>query len=373
MVIRRAVVVGGGSVGCVLALLLRAQGVEVELAEARPDEGAAGSGILLHGNALRVLRAAGVAGAALGAGSEIGEIAIAAPDGRVLAVQQDLRSGGPDLPATLGIPRPRLQDILTGAVRAAGVRLRTGCRIVGVDQEDAAAEAYTADGTRLRADVVVVATGAHGGLRAAVGPGQPVPTGWGAWRTLVPRPAGVTGRTVLAYGGPAWIAGYAPMGPDLAYALLVTDVPAEAAARVPREKNAELMARTAAPYGGGVWQSIRDRLPDADAHFTPFETLLAERWYQGRVVLAGDAAHVFPPTLAQGAAMGLEDALVLAEVLTGRDTLPAALAEYQQRRLARVRPVRAASHRLAELLGLGRQDEAPPLIGRTLGALTAAP
>lgn len=373
MVIRRAVVVGGGSVGCVLGLLLRARGVEVDLAETRSDQGAAGSGILLHGNALRVLRAAGVVGAVLDAGSEIGEIGIARPDGQVLAVQQDLRSGGPDLPATLGIPRTRLQSLLTGAVRAAGVRLRTGCRITGIDQLDGAAEAYTADGVRLRADVVVVATGAHGDLRAAVSPEQPVPTGWGAWRTLVPRPAGIAARTVLAYGGPAWIAGYAPMGPDLAYALLVTDVPADGAAPVPREKHGALMAEAAAAYGGPVWPDIRDRLPAADAHFTPFEALLAEHWYRGRLVLAGDAAHLFPPTLAQGAAMGLEDALVLAEVLTGRDSLPAALAEYQQRRRARVQPVLAASHQLAELLGQGRQDEAPPLIGRTLGALTAAP
>jgi 2-polyprenyl-6-methoxyphenol hydroxylase-like FAD-dependent oxidoreductase len=373
MAIKSAVVVGAGTVGCAVALLLRRRGVDVSVVEARPDLGTLGSGMLLHGNALRVLREAGVMDQVLASGSEIGMIAIATPPGDIVAEQPDLRSGGPDLPATVGIARPRLHEILTDAMRAAGVRVHAGQRVEHIDQDDAGAAVVTADGQRFAGDVVVIACGLHAhDLRAVVDRQVPQATGWGAWRALLPRPQGLQDRTVLAYGGPVRIAGYAPMGADRAYALLVIS---EAAAAAAADDRAAAMLEAARPYGGPVWEPIRSHLVagDADVHFTPFELLRAERWYDGRVVLAGDAAHSFPPTLAQGAAMGLEDGLVLADVLTGPDPLPAALKEYQARRTGRVWPVIEASVHLARLLEEGRQAQAPAVIGRTLGSLVSAP
>ncbi|HEY5837226.1 FAD-dependent monooxygenase [Streptomyces sp.] len=96
-------------------------------------------------------------------------------------------------------------------------------------------------------------------------------------------------------------------------------------------------------------------------------------WVSGRIALAGDAAHCFVPTLAQGAAMGLEDAFVLAEVLTTRGSVPTALHAYETRRRNRVESVVEASHHLAEMLARGQQDQAPAVIGRTLSALVSAP
>lgn len=371
MAIRTAVIVGAGTVGTTLALLLRQKGVDVDLVEKRPDLGTLGSGVLLHGNGLRVLAEAGVVKQALAAGSEIGQIGIATPAGEIVAVQEDLRSGGPDLPATLGIPRPVLHGILINAVRTAGVRLHAGVHVSRVHQDEDGAEAETAGGQRLRGDVVVLTAGAHGDVRDAVTTHRPELTGWGAWRALMPRPAGVQARTVLAYGGPAWIAGYAPMGPDLAYAVLVTTAPATGT--VARENHTSSMLDLASAYGGPVWQDIRERLGAAEIHFTPFEKLLADHWYRGRVALAGDSAHCFVPTLAQGAAMGLEDASVLAEVLTGEAPVPTAMKEYEGRRQGRVRTVVGASDHLALLLAQGRQHEAPEVIGKALFQLVARP
>ncbi|SPU05972.1 monooxygenase; putative salicylate 1-monooxygenase [Bacillus spizizenii] len=45
------------------------------------------------------------------------------------------------------------------------------------------------------------------------------------------------------------------------------------------------------------------------------QVAVQEPWYKGRVVIGGDAAHAGAPTLAQGAAMAIEDAIVLAEEL----------------------------------------------------------
>jgi 2-polyprenyl-6-methoxyphenol hydroxylase-like FAD-dependent oxidoreductase len=92
------------------------------------------------------------------------------------------------------------------------------------------------------------------------------------------------------------------------------------------------------------------------------------------VVLAGDAAHACPPTLAQGAAMSLEDASVLAELLTSGGDADDVLAAYHERRAPRVRTVVDASVQLGQWLMNGVRDaDVPGLIGRTMTMLTERP
>src|SRR6185295_14263229 len=68
-------------------------------------------------------------------------------------------------------------------------------------------------------------------------------------------------------------------------------------------------------------------------------------WHADRVVLLGDAAHAMPPFLAQGAAMAIEDAAVLATMMAGSENVPGALGAYVRQRQARVAAVAAASRR----------------------------
>ena len=67
-------------------------------------------------------------------------------------------------------------------------------------------------------------------------------------------------------------------------------------------------------------------------------TALRSRWVDGRAALMGDAAHPMLPFIAQGAAMAVEDAWVIAKVLLEPDTdVSAALQAYQNTRLKRTR------------------------------------
>ena len=63
------------------------------------------------------------------------------------------------------------------------------------------------------------------------------------------------------------------------------------------------------------------------------------------MVLIGDAAHATSPNMAQGAAMAMEDALVLAEVLASGQPVATCLAVYEARRAPRVRWVQERTHR----------------------------
>ncbi|MEU5249922.1 FAD-dependent monooxygenase, partial [Streptomyces asoensis] len=132
---RTVLVIGGGAAGSAATILLRRAGIDVDLVEARHDWNAtAGSGITLQGNALRVLRELGVWEQVRASGHGFDSVGITAPDGTVLHVAHDVRTGGDDLPATVGMQRPVLQRILVDAVRAGGARVRLGTRPSSFDQ-----------------------------------------------------------------------------------------------------------------------------------------------------------------------------------------------------------------------------------------------
>jgi 2-polyprenyl-6-methoxyphenol hydroxylase-like FAD-dependent oxidoreductase len=372
---RTVLVVGGGAAGNAVTILLRRAGIAVDLIEAKDDWNATrGSGITLQGNALRVLRELGVWEQVEASGYGFGSVGITAPDGTVLHVQDDLRTGGDDLPATVGMQRPRLQQILIDAVRASGASVRLGTTAETFDQDADGVSVRFSDGTEGRYDLVVAADGLGSATRTAIGiTAEPEPTGMAIWRVATPRPAGVT-RTDLAYGGPAYIAGYCPTGEDSIYAYVVEGNRDRAA--IPPDTYADEMRRLTRHYGGH-WPEITAHITDAArVNYTWFDRMLVEgSWHRGRVVLAGDAAHCCPPTLAQGAALSMEDALVLAELLTSSGTWDDALFQaYHERRITRVRPVVEASVQIGQWQLDGVRDaDVPGLMARTMTLLREQP
>ncbi|MFF4465115.1 FAD-dependent oxidoreductase [Streptomyces mirabilis] len=379
---RTVLVIGGGASGNAVTVLLRRAGITVDLIEARPDWNVLGSGITLQGNALRVLRELGVWGKVRESGYAFDSVGLATPDGHVFHVQQDIRTGGTDLPATIGMRRPRLQEILCEAVRASGATVHLGTTADELVQDSAGVTARFSDGTEGRYDLVVAADGLNSATRAMIGISEkPEPTGMAIWRVAAPRPAGVE-RTDLAYGGPCYIAGYCPTGEDTIYAYLVEANRDRAS--IDPASYADEMRRLAAPYGG-AWPEIAASITDpAEVNYTWFDRLLVEGpWHRGRVVLIGDAAHACPPTLAQGAAMSLEDASVLAELLSAEESwdspgspgsLDDLLTRYHERRIDRVRMVVEASMQLGQWQLDGVRDaDVPGLIGRTMSVLKETP
>lgn len=366
-------VVGGGTSGNALTVLLRRAGIEVDLVEVDPGWNIRGSGITIQGNALRVLREVGVWDEISRHGYGFDSVGLTAPDGTVLYVGDDARTGGPDLPATLGMQRPVLQRVLSDAVRASGARVRLGCTVTSLVQDDDGVDVAFTDRTAGRYGLVVAADGRMSATRAMIGiADEPEPLGIGIWRTPAPRPAGLE-RTDLTYGGPCLIAGYCPTGADTIYAYLAE--PARDRDTIDRLDPAAEMRRLAAGYGGH-WPRIRAAIDDpARVNYTVFDRMLvAGPWHRGRVVLAGDAAHCCPPTLAQGAAMSLEDTLVLAELLTTGGTLDDALTEYRRRREPRVRTVVEGSVQLCRWLLDGVRDaDVPGLMARTMTVLSERP
>jgi 2-polyprenyl-6-methoxyphenol hydroxylase-like FAD-dependent oxidoreductase len=370
--VTHVLVVGAGAAGCATAILLAEAGVAVDLIEINPSVTALGSGITVQGNALRVLEQLGVWPQVQAAGYAFDTLGLRAPDlfGTVIAEFPDVRSGGPDLPATVGMYRPDLARILTDRALSAGVKIGYVTTLDGLGQDDDGVDVRFADGSTGRYDVVVGADGVRSRTRSLLGIQlETEPVGMGIWRAFTPRPASVT-RTDLIYGGPCYIAGYCPTGEDSLYCYLVEV--AQDRSGLTSDQQLAVMRELSQAYHG-PWDDIREVLTDPTRlNYRHFEHhVLPAPWNRGRIVLIGDAAHICPPTLAQGAAMALEDAAVLAELLIRHDRVDQRLWDaFTERRFERAGAVVAASMQLARWLLDHEQGDVPGLIGRTMGMLT---
>ncbi|MDY7103039.1 MAG: FAD-dependent monooxygenase [Actinomycetota bacterium] len=367
--INTALVVGAGTAGTAAAMLLARRGVATDLIELRDDVGALGSGITVQGNALRVLRQLGVYEEAARHGYAFTTLGFRAADGTLLAEIDDVRTGGPDLPATVGMERPRLASLLVDAAVDSGVKLRFGTTVDELTPRGDAVDVRMSDGQTATYDLVVGADGVRSHVRDLLGIELTTePVGMGIWRVFTGRPPSIT-RTDLCYDGPEHIAGFCPTGDDSLYAYLVEDACDRSG--LSAEQGLEIMRAKAAAYGG-PWDEIRARMVDPDrVHHTHFEHhLLPRPWHRGRIVLIGDAVHVSPPTLAQGAAQALEDAVALDDELANHDDPDAALDAFGARRFGRAKLVGETSVALCRLMQAGDPDrQIPAVIGRTLGAL----
>ncbi|GAB6919748.1 FAD-dependent oxidoreductase [Rhodococcus erythropolis] len=374
-------VIGAGIAGSAAAIALARGGASVDVVESTQRGYAVGSGITLQGNALRALRELGVWDEVQEHGYGFDTVGIRAPDsqGTLLVEMNDTSTGGPDLPAGMGMERPVLAAILHAAAERAGAKMRFAVKTTTLNQDGTGVRASFSDDTSERYDLVVGADGVRSWTRAAIGIElAPQPTGMGIWRLVGPRPESVT-RTDLYYGGAGYIAGYCPTGNDSLYAYIVED--AQDRTGLTSEQRLGVMRGLAENYHG-PWDDIRESLDDpASINYTWFEThVLDAPWHRGRVVLIGDAAHCCPPTIAQGGAQGLEDAIVLAEMVLSADPLDdnggmdELLEAFTARRLPRARAVVEASVQIGTwMLEHDADADVPGLMGRVATLVSETP
>jgi len=365
--IRNALIVGGGVGGMTAAISLRRVGVQVDLIDADPDWRVYGAGISITGISLRafadlgvldLIKARGFVGAGMRGKTVAGQTLFEAP---VPADPSPIQQGG-------GIMRPILHEILSSAVRAAGVDVRLGIRVEALAQDDDGVDVTFSDGETRRYDLVVGADGIYSQIRGMIFPDAPAPTftGQGCWRVVARRPAEVD-RVEMYFGGPVKI-GINPVSRDEMYMFLLEHVPGN-----PFFAEDELVPHVRqlmAPFGGAV-PAVSDGITSPDqVNYRPLEwILLPKPWYRGRVVLIGDAAHATTPHLASGAGIAAEDGLVLADEIARHDDIAGALHAFMERRFERARLVVENSVRIGDTQMAGEETASNAMLGATMNEL----
>ncbi|XAZ31858.1 FAD-dependent monooxygenase [Paenarthrobacter ureafaciens] len=251
--VQKVAIAGSGVAAMATAIQLAKAGIAVEVFEAKPELSALGSGITLQGNALRVFDALGVWEDVRDKGLAFEGLTLRAPgpDAPVIAQLPEVKTGGPDYPACMGMYRPDLAKILMQHAEKAGATVNFRAKVTGFREVDPArVEVFVNDESAGTFDLLIGADGVNSTVRSLMGiETAPETTGMGIWRAFVSRPKDVE-HSELYYGGPAYIAGYTPTGEDTMYAFLVEK--AQDRFGVSDEQAVEIMRGESMAYGGAM-------------------------------------------------------------------------------------------------------------------------
>jgi naringenin degradation protein FdeE len=345
--VQRALIVGAGMAGLTQGLALKRKGIACEIVEIRPALTEPGTGISLQGPALRALREVGVLDACISRG--FGQTFFKACDGEgnVTGTVELPRLLGPKYPATIGIMRQAVHEVLGAELNRLSVPIRLATTVSALAQGDDGVDVTFTDGTSGRYDLVIGADGSNSTIREnTFGPQvRPRYTGQMNWRATVRRPPEVTGR--YSYFGPTIKSGFNPISDREMYIYLLQNMPERPRWR--DEELPEILRGLLAEFGSILGQARNEvRDPKQIICRPVFSMIMPPPWYRGRVVLIGDAAHTTTPQLASGASIAIEDAVVLARYLASERSVEAALAAFMSARYERCRMVVENSAQLGE-------------------------
>jgi 2-polyprenyl-6-methoxyphenol hydroxylase-like FAD-dependent oxidoreductase len=333
----RALVVGAGIAGLATARALRRWGATVEVVERAPRPQPAGAGIYLPGNAVRALHALGLGKEVIGKALTIERQRVTDHRGRLLFevnVADLWRGVGP----CLAMPRAQLHQVMLSGVDGSSIGWGRSPESITIDE--VGAQVTFDDRTEQRYGLVVGADGVHSTVRnlafGASGAGSLRPVGLQSWRFLVP----------WSDPEPVWAARLGAKSTVLTipvssqYMYCYCDAPRTDPPRSLRDLLADY-----AELGHTIRELVEAAGERFPVHVAPIEEVVTTSWHRGPVLLVGDAAHGTSPSMAEGAAMAVEDAIVLADSLASAGNLGDALRAYEQRRRPRTDWVLAQTRR----------------------------
>ena len=361
---RTVMIAGAGIGGLTAALAIAQRGFGVAVFDQAQQLEEVGAGIQLSPNASRIL-------IALGLGEQLRRHVVAPEELRVmnartarilarapLGAVAEKRYGAP----YWVIHRGDLQAVLVEAVRAhPDIVLHLGTRVEDFAiQEDGVTISARASEHRFedRGAALIAADGLWSNLRRRLGHRrQPRFARRTAWRALAPaaalEPELRAPAVNLWFGTRAHLVHYPVRGGSLLNVVaIIRDNWREPGWSAPGER-ADILARYAAPMWSGPTRAIL-AAPQHWQKWALYDRAPLARWGKGAVTLLGDAAHPMLPYLAQGAAMAIEDAAVLAQRLADTRSDPAAaMRRYERQRRARTARAQRAARRNGIIYQLG--------------------
>ncbi len=291
------IIVGCGPTGAMLAAELRLHDVRVLVLDKETEPLSFVRIVSLHMRSLELMAMRGLLDRILKHGRQ-------RPVGGIFAAINKPAPYGLDSAHAylLGIPQPVIVQLLEEHAIALGAQVRRGTPVASFEQDDEGVTVELADGERLRSRYLVGCDGARSMVRRRLGvgfPGEPART-----ETLMGEmEVGVSPEEIAQVSGVDRRFWLRPAGVGV-YSVVVPAAGVSDRAEPPTIEDFQQQLRTIAGTDFGVhsprWLS---RFGDA--------TRLADRYRVGRVLLAGDAAHIHPPAGGQGLNLGVQDAVNL--------------------------------------------------------------
>ncbi len=314
---------GAGIAGLTLAGLLEQRGIPYRVVEKSTTISPAGAGLVIQPNARAILAALGLEEALEEAGCRLTAISVG-------PLRRPRNMPFPDPTFALGVHRGELHRMLLSKVPAE--RILLGTTLQRWRQQESFTEVELSNGAVFGVERLVAADGLHSAVRRRTqGIDNLRSSGQWCWRTVLPsRPLGTEGLEWMAKG---YRLGAIPLGNEQTYLYWVqNDV--HNGLYIPPPRRAQLSR------WGGAGRALAEAMPE---NLEWLSHPLCDRpvwWGEGAVIAIGDAAHPITPNLGQGAALGMEDAWVLARLL---ESDQAKVARMQVLRHKRVQSTRRLS------------------------------
>ncbi|WP_369193158.1 FAD-dependent oxidoreductase [Streptomyces djakartensis] len=300
----RAIVVGAGPVGLTAAHELARRGVPVRLVDAAPGPAPTSRAVAVHPRTLETFAQMGLVDDLLARGRRNRAFTMYSGGRRLVRLEADYATMPTSHPYTLIVPQTDTEAVLRRAVARLGVGIEWGVRLTGFEQDE--------DGVSVR-------------LRRADGAHESVRTSWlvgcdGGHSTVRKQ----LGLELVGESSEAWMLCDAPVATDLPPDTIYwTHTGGHALMMVPyaRDGHWRLLdtapepergtAHLAAKLSRGLGREVRVGEPEWTSVFT-FQQRMVRRMHDGRVFVAGDAAHVHSPASGQGMNTGVQEAYNLA-------------------------------------------------------------
>jgi 2-polyprenyl-6-methoxyphenol hydroxylase-like FAD-dependent oxidoreductase len=378
MTTRTATIIGGGVAGAATALALHKAGIESVIYEANPDD-ADGVGVFLTlaTNGIDALRVLEADGPVLERGFPTPAITLRSGTGKRLG---STPTGVPLADGTVShtLKRSDLYSTLCEQVRACGLPIEHGKRLVDATYEAGGVRARFQDGTTAFADVLIGCDGVHSTVRGLIDASAPAPR----YEGLLTTGGYTTGVAVDAEPGTYEMIfgkrgffGYAPAPDGQVWWFANVPSPQPPRGRLDhtdagrRQMLLDLFADDAGPACPLV-KAAPSVAPLLPVHTFPH----LGRWHRGGKIVIGDAAHAPSPTSGQGASLSVEDAVLLAMCLRDADTTESALDRFVAARRERVERIVKWAARFNRSKAAGpvgrvfRDALLPPLMQMTAGS-----
>jgi salicylate hydroxylase len=360
-------IIGAGLGGLTTALALQRAGWPVRVYEQAAVLGEVGAGISISPGSARALASLGLGPALLAASLPVPDVAfVHYRSGALLAGRLDRgRPVDRGLAGARHIHRADLHALLLAAVRAADPdAVCTDMRVVHVEQRGETAQVSFADGSQVRSGLLVAADGTRSAVRRLLfDDSAPHFAGQVAYRSLVPRDAAApfmgAGHAVVSVGPSRIFHRYLLRGGALVNVIGIAKVSGSRSWQGEGWNTPSTVAEFAAAYQGfhdDVQGLIACAPPATLIKWALFTRPPLATWQRGPVTLLGDAAHPILPFLGLGAALAIEDGIVLARVLQAVPDVARALVAFQALRQSRVEAVRVQTLVQGEMIQAADPD-----------------
>ncbi len=339
---RKALIIGCGVAGPVVALFLQQAGIEAEIYEARDastDYG--GSFLNMACNGLGVLKTLGLDERVSRQGSPIPRMVIWSGKGKRLG---EVRNGAR---AEMGAPsinilRSRLHQALREGAEQRRIKMAFGKKLAGLSTGTQGVVATFTDGTTAEGSFLVGCDGVYSRTRQLINPDAPGPhytglistSGFAQCSSFPPTPDTMH----FVFGKRAFFGYHISSSGELYWFVNFPQKEAPARGDLDMIVSEEWQACMLDLFQGDlplISEMIR-ATESAIIGYPIYDIATQPLWQKGPVVLVGDAIHAVSPGSGQGASLAMEDAIVLAKCLRGQDDQALAFAIYERLRRARV-------------------------------------